>query len=208
MSYQAHVTSTYYATLYHKLCQTMYWTHWSIISHQVWPWLDNEGFCKPLIRSHVYISYTPYGHFTFTLHVDNLTFTSGGGVTGNKAGKRVTTVGDMCFCFEWSFFKAASAHFQSCFATKTSIWGGCGSRVEPASCHQKAAGSIPPVCMLKCPWARYWTLNSSWCAGQRFVSQPPPSVYVWIVESRLGPKRLLNALNVNVFEAGWYKHYQ
>ena len=26
-----------------------------------------------------------------------------------------------------------------------------------ASCYRKVAGSIPLVCMSKCPWARYWT---------------------------------------------------
>ena len=45
--------------------------------------------------------------------------------------------------------------------------GGCGSRVEPASCYLKAAGLIPLVCISKCPWERHWTptklptLNSS-----------------------------------------------
>ena len=35
------------------------------------------------------------------------------------------------------------------------ILGGCGSGVEPPSCYWKVAGSVPLVCMLKCPWARY-----------------------------------------------------
>ena len=38
--------------------------------------------------------------------------------------------------------------------------------VEPASCHQNVAGSIPLVCISKCPWARYSTPNCSWCAGR------------------------------------------
>ena len=38
--------------------------------------------------------------------------------------------------------------------------------VEPASCYQKVAGSIPPVYMSKCPWMRYWTTICSWCAGR------------------------------------------
>ena len=52
--------------------------------------------------------------------------------------------------------------------------GGCGSGVEPASCYQKVTGSTPLVCMLKCPWARYWTPNCSWCAGRYLAWQPPP----------------------------------
>ena len=31
----------------------------------------------------------------------------------------------------------------------------CGSGVEPVPCYQKVAGSIPLVCMSKCPWPRY-----------------------------------------------------
>ena len=34
---------------------------------------------------------------------------------------------------------------------------GCVSGIEPASGYWKAAGSISPVCMLKCPFGRYWT---------------------------------------------------
>ena len=40
------------------------------------------------------------------------------------------------------------------------------------SCYQKVAGSIPLVCMPKCPWA-----NCSWCAV--LARQPPPSVSHW-----------------------------
>ena len=29
---------------------------------------------------------------------------------------------------------------------------------------RKVAGSIPLVCMSKCPWVRYWTPDCSWCA--------------------------------------------
>ena len=56
-------------------------------------------------------------------------------------------------------------------------WGGCGSGVEPASCHLKVASSIPLVCMPKCLWVRYWTPNRSWCAGRHLAWQPPPSMY-------------------------------
>ena len=38
---------------------------------------------------------------------------------------------------------------------KTRIRGNCVSGVEQASCYQKVVGSIPLVCMWKCPWARY-----------------------------------------------------
>ena len=37
--------------------------------------------------------------------------------------------------------------------------------VEPASCYWKVAGLITLICMSRCPWARYWTLNCSWCSG-------------------------------------------
>ena len=37
---------------------------------------------------------------------------------------------------------------------------------QPASSYQKAAGSIPLVCVPNCRWARYWTPNSSRCAGR------------------------------------------
>ena len=76
--------------------------------------------------------------------------------------------------------------------------GVCGSGVEPASCYRKFTCSIPLVCILKCPWARYWTPNCSWCAGQHLAWPPPPSVYecmcVWIIISHFGRKRLPNAL--------------
>ena len=39
------------------------------------------------------------------------------------------------------------------------IQASCGSGVEPASCYVKVRGSIPLVCMSKCPLARYWTPN-------------------------------------------------
>ena len=51
--------------------------------------------------------------------------------------------------------------------------GSCGSGVE-------VAGSIPLVCMSKCPWAKYWTPNCSWCAGRHLAWQPPPSVYEYM----------------------------
>ena len=38
------------------------------------------------------------------------------------------------------------------------------------------------VCMLNCPWARYWTSNCSWCAGRHLAWQPPPSVYECMYE--------------------------
>ena len=41
----------------------------------------------------------------------------------------------------------------------------------------QVAGSIHLASMLKCPWARYWTPNCSWCAGRHPAWQPPPSVY-------------------------------
>ena len=47
--------------------------------------------------------------------------------------------------------------------------GCCDSGEEPASCYRKVAGSIPLVCMWKCP-------NCPWCAGRHLAWQPPPSV--------------------------------
>ena len=38
---------------------------------------------------------------------------------------------------------------------QTMSLGGCVSGVEPAACYHKVAGSIPLVCMSKCPWERY-----------------------------------------------------
>ena len=77
------------------------------------------------------------------------------------------------------------AHWISHWTVIQSYWhqgkhlsmhlGGCGS--EPASCYRKVVGSIPLVCMLKCPWARCWTPNCSWCAGRHLAWQPSPSVY-------------------------------
>ena len=74
----------------------------------------------------------------------------------------------------------------------------CGSGTELASWYWKVAGLIPLVCMSKCPWARNWTPNCSWCAGRHPAWQPPPSVYGWMTLSRFGHKHLPNALNVNV----------
>ena len=69
--------------------------------------------------------------------------------------------------------------------------GSCDSGVEPASCYRKGAGSIPLVCMSNCPWARYWTPISSWCAGRHLAATAiSVSMYVWIT----GQKCLLNAL--------------
>ena len=45
-------------------------------------------------------------------------------------------------------------------------------QVEPASCYQEVVGSIPLVCMSKCPYARHWTPNCSWCAGRHLAWQP------------------------------------
>ena len=42
---------------------------------------------------------------------------------------------------------------------------------------RKYVGFIPLVCMLKCPCARYWTPNCSWCADLHLAQQPQPSVY-------------------------------
>ena len=50
---------------------------------------------------------------------------------------------------------------------------GFDSGAEPASCYSKVTGSIVLVCMSKCPWARHWTPNCSWCA---------PSVYECMYE--------------------------
>ena len=36
--------------------------------------------------------------------------------------------------------------------------------------------------MSKCPWARYWSPNGSWCAGRHLEWQPPPSVYQCMYE--------------------------
>ena len=74
--------------------------------------------------------------------------------------------------------------------------GSCGSGVELVSCYQKVAGSVPLVCMSKCPGARYWTQNCSRCAGWHLAWQPPPSMYECIYELQLqyfGQKCLLNA---------------
>ena len=55
--------------------------------------------------------------------------------------------------------------------------GSCGPGVERASCYRKFAGTIPMVCLRKCPRARCWTPGSSWHAP---CSTAMPSVqYVW-----------------------------
>ena len=65
--------------------------------------------------------------------------------------------------------------FLGCWSDKSLQVGSCGSGVEPVSYYWEVAGLIPPVCMSKCPWARYWppklllrcwslnTLNISHC---------------------------------------------
>ena len=57
---------------------------------------------------------------------------------------------------------------------------------------------FPWSACLKCAWARYWTPNCSWCAGQHLAWQPPTSVYEGMYELVFGQKRLLNALNVKM----------
>ena len=78
-------------------------------------------------------------------------------------------------------------------AMRTHYLGGAVAQVEPASCNRKVASSIPHVCMSKCPWARYWTPNCSWCAG-RHLAYPHQCMNVWITVSRFVQKHLLNAL--------------
>ena len=78
--------------------------------------------------------------------------------------------------------------------------------VEPVSWYQKVAGSVPLVCMLKCPWARYQMPNCSWYAGRHLAWQPPPSVYecmtycksLWTKASDKCPK-----CNVNLCSKSW-----
>ena len=61
----------------------------------------------------------------------------------------------------------------------------CGSGVEPASCHRKVAGSIPLVCMSKCPWS---------CMAVA------TTISVWMHElSCFGQKCLINALKCKCF---------
>ena len=71
---------------------------------------------------------------------------------------------------------------------------------EPASCYCQLTGSIPLVCMSKCPWARYGTPNCSWCWSTHCTAASTISVwmYVWITASHFGQKHLLKTLNVNV----------
>ena len=70
--------------------------------------------------------------------------------------------------------------------------GSCGAGVEPASCYQKAAGSIP--CMSECPWASWWSPNCSLCADRYLAWQPHLCMYVWIAVSCFGQKCLINSL--------------
>ena len=79
--------------------------------------------------------------------------------------------------------------FQCFNLTKYYVGCSCGSGLEPASCYQKVVDSILLVCMLKCPWYRYWTWNCSWCSGGHHRHQ---CMHVWITVSCFGPKRLLN----------------
>ena len=62
--------------------------------------------------------------------------------------------------------------------------------------------------MSKCPWARHWTPNCSWRAGQHLAWQPTTisvRMYVWITVSRFEQKLLLNVkylqetLEINLF---------
>ena len=87
------------------------------------------------------------------------------------------------------------------FMNHTSIVGGSSSGVQPACCYRKVAGSTPLVSMLKCPWARYWTTDCSWCAGRHlFISATAITVwmYVWITVRRFGPTHLLNVKKIYI----------
>ena len=75
-------------------------------------------------------------------------------------------------CQHFTFWPSCKfGKFSTCYGASVAQW------VEPASCFWKVAGLIPLVCILKCPWASYWTPNCSWCAGQHLAWQPPPSLY-------------------------------
>ena len=54
--------------------------------------------------------------------------------------------------------------------------GGCGSGLEPAFIIRGSLVRFPLVCLLKCPWARHWTPNCSWCVGRHLAWLPLPSV--------------------------------
>ena len=69
----------------------------------------------------------------------------------------------------------------------------CRSGVESACYYRKVAGLIPQVCMLKCPWSRYRTSNSSGCAGQH-LAWHHQCMNVLITVSLFGQKLLINAL--------------
>ena len=61
-----------------------------------------------------------------------------------------------------------------------------------ASCHWKVAGLIPLVCVLKCPWAGYWTPKApDVLVGTLHDSHHHQCMNVWITVSRFGQKRLL-----------------
>ena len=64
---------------------------------------------------------------------------------------------------QWQFLKTGSTGLQKLSMTwnvitlnKETLLVGCGPEVEPSSCYLKIiiAGSIPLVCMSKCPWAK------------------------------------------------------
>ena len=52
------------------------------------------------------------------------------------------------------------------------------------SCSSKVVGSIPLICMSKCPWARYWTLNCSWCCWST-PYMAAPAISVWVFDELL-----------------------
>ena len=73
-------------------------------------------------------------------------------------------------------------------------------------CRASVAGLIHLVCMPKCPWESYWTLNCSWslCMAATTISA---WMYVWITFCCFGQKHLLNVNKTHCFLSVYYWYY-
>ena len=86
-------------------------------------------------------------------------------------------------------FRNVTIHITRFFFEEDDDWrqavvgdGGSGVEWLMVTARLSSRTLAPPESVSKCPWARHWTPNCSWCAGWCPSWLPPPSVYECVCE--------------------------